>query len=95
MPRGVPHPELRMLTAAECAERIHCHETDWWGIAAASDILVKGRIDERGKTFWTNQAVALFIASKPRGRRGESRAERLHRKEPAAAAPRETAGAGT
>lgn len=51
------------LTAAECAERIHCHETDWWGIAERSRILRAGKVNRGRHTFWLRTFVVRYMRS--------------------------------
>lgn len=65
MPRATPHPEDRLLTAAECAGRVHCAESDWWGIAKASPVLRAGKRCRGARTFWKASAVALYLDTLP------------------------------
>lgn len=60
-----PDPGQKLLTAAECAERIHCGASSWWGIAAASAVLRRGRVKRGHRTFWKATAVALYIDALP------------------------------
>lgn len=60
MTRALPVDEA-LLTARECAVRIHCGESSWWKIARDSRILRRGKVKRGRRTFWLQSSVVEFI----------------------------------
>jgi hypothetical protein len=69
MPRAQPHPEERLLTSAQCAERLCIHEKSWWEVLKRPDaeVLRRGRrCVTRGRVRWKASALSAFIDALPR-----------------------------